>query len=1151
MARVIGGFYVNSAEPIDLGRSFVKTLAERDAIDVNRRYEDMETYVRQTKTKYQLQGGITNAHWVPLKNSSIPDFAFNSLDELRAVDVSQIGDSAVDVWLYPTNQIFEWDAFSTAPDNNTTVIKPAMLTDEQAGRFVFKTELAPKNHNHEIEHVNGLTDELDNKAPLVHAHDLNPAQFGNGLQVVDGKAELGGELTKETVISAGISFDLNAIISDGNIYSAGIVNENKAIIIGSFTTISDVSAKYIAVFNLNGIIDEELTNTLLNSCSFGINYKILKYGVKTLIVGFDNELVNGKITSIVVLNEDFTIDDTIVIETDNSIKDAIIDNDKLIIGGIFTTLYIGENEYIIGKIARLNSDFSLDEKFNQGGSGFTGLSSGSVVKIKSISNNRIAVSTHRLSAYNNVAQNYGLHILNQDGSEDITFNAKAISSGYIRDFYEKSTGHFVIGGTFLNYDSVSTPYFAILDASGNLCQNAFGITTVFDSGITGLIPTTNGCWVFGMFTAIVTNDITTTADGIAFMRDLIPPFLVHDTTINSEYSDGGSMTSKYIVNSNYNGEDFWFICGQKTSGLYSIKEDGALKKEVTGIVLDGNVIKYKTDLTSKITDLSLIHKRYLDGRLKSYTTDVASGSSYYYVRINGSWVAVSFGNNCVILNGDSIELGGQLKKETSLSATQNIPLFSKGLGSACSTNIIKPLSDGSLILYVSNFKEFNGTTYCNGQLSLIKLKPNGMIDESFGVFVNGSINSITVDETDNIYISTQSKSLTNYLTGEIINGGSVISLTKDGKLNSNYAISSDSFLINKVIKDIVYQNGKLYYHLGGLSIFKTDLNGNDDLGYYSNVSNYLSATQGSLNNIIPISNNRVIIVGTLYKKDGTNQGAVIIHEDGTEDETFYFKPRVTHITMGVVELSNGGFFMTGVFYDDETSEVIFGIFVNSDGSILENGAVIKLSSVSSNCYEDIIEISENTILWVGSFSGTINGTRISKFAIFNSSGITSSYSMPTSGNGFLRLGKMPNGNIVLGGTYNSWVSAPNFSTLTSNVYGPPYVIDQITYYLKLRKPQLRCDFIMRYESDVTSELDELSFAHKKYVDSKFKKKDFTDIPIIIGTTTLTHNFNQRAVRATVYDADWNIMPVNIKCINETQIEITSTTEYTATVVVEG
>lgn len=56
-------FTVNTGLPLD-DRTVVADLTERDALDLGRRYEGLQVFVRTELKTYQLQGGITNSDWV-------------------------------------------------------------------------------------------------------------------------------------------------------------------------------------------------------------------------------------------------------------------------------------------------------------------------------------------------------------------------------------------------------------------------------------------------------------------------------------------------------------------------------------------------------------------------------------------------------------------------------------------------------------------------------------------------------------------------------------------------------------------------------------------------------------------------------------------------------------------------------------------------------------------------------------------------------------------------------------------------------------------------------------------------------------------------------------------------------------------------------
>lgn len=58
-------FKLVKADSLD-DRYYQLTIASRDLIDSNRRYEGMICFVQQTQTFYGMVGGTSNTNWVPL-----------------------------------------------------------------------------------------------------------------------------------------------------------------------------------------------------------------------------------------------------------------------------------------------------------------------------------------------------------------------------------------------------------------------------------------------------------------------------------------------------------------------------------------------------------------------------------------------------------------------------------------------------------------------------------------------------------------------------------------------------------------------------------------------------------------------------------------------------------------------------------------------------------------------------------------------------------------------------------------------------------------------------------------------------------------------------------------------------------------------------
>lgn len=82
-------FQLNSTLPLD-SRATVVDIPGRDAMSVGVRYEGLTVYVSSEVTNYQLQGGVTNSHWVNIGSSTS-----TSTDVIKVADVDLSGHRVV------------------------------------------------------------------------------------------------------------------------------------------------------------------------------------------------------------------------------------------------------------------------------------------------------------------------------------------------------------------------------------------------------------------------------------------------------------------------------------------------------------------------------------------------------------------------------------------------------------------------------------------------------------------------------------------------------------------------------------------------------------------------------------------------------------------------------------------------------------------------------------------------------------------------------------------------------------------------------------------------------------------------------------------------------------------------------------------------
>jgi hypothetical protein len=76
--QAIAPFKMNSQQPLDR-RNVVENLDQRDSININFRFEGLQTFVISEHKSYQLIGGIQNENWVELATADSRD---NMMDDI-------------------------------------------------------------------------------------------------------------------------------------------------------------------------------------------------------------------------------------------------------------------------------------------------------------------------------------------------------------------------------------------------------------------------------------------------------------------------------------------------------------------------------------------------------------------------------------------------------------------------------------------------------------------------------------------------------------------------------------------------------------------------------------------------------------------------------------------------------------------------------------------------------------------------------------------------------------------------------------------------------------------------------------------------------------------------------------------------------------
>jgi uncharacterized delta-60 repeat protein len=269
-------------------------------------------------------------------------------------------------------------------------------------------------------------------------------------------------------LNADGTLDMN-FVPDANSSVLGMIlqPDGKPIIGGAFTTVNGATRGRIARLNSNGTLDTGFQNGLtggngtVNALARQSDGKIIVGGTFTTMNGFTR-------FRIARLNSDGTLDTAFqngLAGADSTVTAITIQGDgKILVGGLFTTI----NGTIRNRIARLNSDGTLDTAFQNA---LTGVNS-QLNAIALQTDGKIvlggAFTTVNGATRNRIAR------LNSDGTLDTGFqNGLAGASGVVNSLLIQTDGQILIGGSFLLINGFNQPSLARLNGSDGTLDPGF------------------------------------------------------------------------------------------------------------------------------------------------------------------------------------------------------------------------------------------------------------------------------------------------------------------------------------------------------------------------------------------------------------------------------------------------------------------------------------------------------------------------------------------------------------------------------------------------------------------------------------------------------------------------------------------------------
>jgi uncharacterized delta-60 repeat protein len=358
----------------------------------------------------------------------------------------------------------------------------------------------------------------------------------------------------------------------------------------------------------------------------------------------------------------------------NSLVRAVVvqPDGKVLIGGDF----IGYNDVLRQRIARINTDGSLDTSFPSNGT------DGRIDAVALQADGKILIGGI-FTEVGGVTRN-GIARLNADGSRDDTFNPGTGANGAVRFVSVQTDGKILINGAFTSYDGTARNRIARLNADGSL-DTTFNPGTGANASVRQTVVQDDGRILIG-------GDLTaydgTLINGIA--------------RINAD----GTRDTTFTPGNGTNGQ-VWFI---------NVQPDGK-------ILISGTFTSFNGTARNRIARLNA------DGTLDTTFNPGTGGNASILQTVVQQDGRILIGGDFTSFNGTSINRIARINADGSLDTT-----FNPGTGANFLISSVALQADAK-ILIGGGFTSYNGTPISRIARLLNSSAPIGLGGSGSGRFV--------------------------------------------------------------------------------------------------------------------------------------------------------------------------------------------------------------------------------------------------------------------------------------------------------------------------------------------------------------------------------------------------------------------------------
>jgi uncharacterized delta-60 repeat protein len=860
----------------------------------------------------------------------------------------------------------------------------------------------------------------------------------------DGKLLLGGTFTSVNPVDSPAVTAINYIARinvDGSLdgtfdpgpdqaVNAIAVQQDGSVVFGGYfeslrtsTSTSSITRKFIARVTYDGSLDQTMAPDTVGSI-----YASVQLSNGQMVVGGSFQSINGVTQpNLARLNADGSLDTTFTPTVNGVVRSiAVGSNGQIVVGGGFTVI----DGIARGFIARINSDGSLDGPFNPSANSQVNL-------VVPQSNGQYLISGYFTGLTPNGAtvltSTGNFARINSDGTADITFVPNP-QGGSVFSIVFTSDGKMLVAGEFSGIAGFAKGYAAKL-----LMTGALDTTETFDPEPNGpvyalSIQSDGKVVIGGAFNAVIpqtskaanpnTNTTTTNQYGqtitlpAAGTSASVPIYINHmarinkDGTLDATFFPDPSATVQTLA---LQSDGSFVVGGSMTSFAQNGNPTGTLRNYIGRVATDGTLdAGFNPDANGPVNLVSLLPSGLIVVA-GSFTTLQPNGAS-----------APSDVYHIALLNPDG-----------SISST-----FSLGAGAGTTGQVnVAALLPGEQMLVGGTFGPIIGST----QPYLFMLNPDGTPANGFNPAVDGPVNAVAVGPN-----------------GSSTPVASSYAAWLEPTAAIRYTFSgSSSGLVNAVVQQPTDQKvlvGGLFASFAGNSGYQNLVRINAD-GTVDKSFN--PGPNGQINAILIQPDGRILIGGA-FTSIITAAGVTVpisylarLNIDGTVDTTFNPGPNA-QVNSLAIQPADNKIIVGGGFSAMESTSSTTLVQRNNIARINSDGTIDTNFNPDLNGIPFAIVLLPNKQIIIGGGFSTITpnatGTAIMEegLARLNSDGTVDTAFNPYPNGSVFAVALQPDGQVVVGGNFTSFIPNPTFTTDSNGVSIPSGTSYPVDYLARLK-----------------------------------------------------------------------------------------------------